>query len=81
MLQEVDYKAMKNSEVFKEYVKLSRELQRVQVEKLDQEGRKAFFINTYNALVIHATVENGSPSNWLTRLKVRILKLIYDTLR
>ncbi|XP_042224719.1 uncharacterized protein LOC121868311 [Homarus americanus] len=65
----VNYKEMKDTEGFKEYVKLSRELQRVAVEKLDQDGRKAFFINIYNALVIHATVENGPPSNWLSRLK------------
>ncbi|XP_063603013.1 uncharacterized protein LOC134778987 [Penaeus indicus] len=65
----VNYKAMKGTSDYKEYTKLSRELQRVPVEKLDQDGRKAFFINIYNALVIHSTVENGPPTNWLSRLK------------
>nr|XP_053631302.1 uncharacterized protein LOC128687761 [Cherax quadricarinatus] len=65
----INYKELKDSEGFKEYVKLSQELQRVPVEKLDQDGRKAFFINVYNALVIHSTVENGPPSNWLSRIK------------
>ncbi|XP_071528383.1 uncharacterized protein [Panulirus ornatus] len=65
----VNYREIKDTEGFKEYVKLSRELQRIPIEKLDEDGRKAFFINIYNALVIHATIENGPPSNWLSRLK------------
>jgi len=65
----VDYEAMKNSEGFTEYVKLSRELQRAPVENMDQDERTAFFINIYNALVIHANVLNGPPTTWLSRLR------------
>lgn len=64
---------MKGTKDYKEYTKLSRELQRVPVEKLDQDGRKAFFINIYNAMVIHSTVENGPPTNWLSRFKVKAI--------
>ncbi|XP_066964529.1 uncharacterized protein [Macrobrachium rosenbergii] len=65
----VNYKAIKESETYKEYVMLSRELQHVSVENMTQDELKAFFINIYNALVIHATVENGPPTNWLSRYK------------
>ena len=62
---------MKESETFKEYVMMARELQHVTIENMSQDEIKAFFINIYNALVIHATIENGSPSNWLSRIKVQ----------
>lgn len=65
----VDYKAMKKSEGFEEYVKLSRELQRAPVESMTQDERKAFFINIYNALVIHANVLNGPATSKLSQLR------------
>ncbi|KAK3876584.1 hypothetical protein Pcinc_018647 [Petrolisthes cinctipes] len=67
--RKVDYVSIKASEEFQHYQSLARQLQRAPVEKLDQDGLKAFFINVYNALVIHATVQNGPATNWLTRLK------------
>lgn len=51
---------------------MSKELQHVAVEKLSQDESKAFFINIYNALVIHATAVNGPPSNWFSRLRVNL---------
>ncbi|KAG0714129.1 hypothetical protein GWK47_014715 [Chionoecetes opilio] len=68
-VQVVNYEEMKNAEEFEDYVKMSKELQHVAVEKLAQDESKAFFINIYNALVIHATVMNGPPSNWFSRLR------------
>ncbi|XP_063865444.1 uncharacterized protein LOC135103337 isoform X2 [Scylla paramamosain] len=65
----VNYLEMRNSEEFDNYVKMSKELQHVAVEKLSQDETKAFFINIYNALVIHATAVNGPPSNWFSRLR------------
>ncbi|XP_045104808.1 uncharacterized protein LOC123500167 isoform X2 [Portunus trituberculatus] len=65
----VNYLEMRNAEEFDNYVKMSKELQHVAVEKLSQDESKAFFINIYNALVIHATAVNGSPSNWFSRLR------------
>ncbi|MPC71280.1 hypothetical protein E2C01_065552 [Portunus trituberculatus] len=68
----VNYLEMRNAEEFDNYVKMSKELQHVAVEKLSQDESKAFFINIYNALVIHATAVNGSPSNWFSRLRVNL---------
>lgn len=65
----VNYKEIKVAEEFEDYVKMSQELQRVSIEKLDQDELKAFSINIYNALVIHATVVNGPPSNWFSRAR------------
>lgn len=65
----VNYEDMKETATYNDYVKLSRELQRVAIENLNQDETRAFFINIYNALVIHATVENGPPTNWLSRMK------------
>lgn len=65
----VNYLEMRDAEEFDNYVKMSKELQHVAVEKLSQDESKAFFINIYNALVIHATAVNGPPSNWFSRLR------------
>ena len=78
--QSVDYKGIKESEEFEEYVKLTRELQRAPIEKLDENGRKAFFINIYNALVIHATAAYGPPTNWFTRIRVKYFIILMLTL-
>ena len=42
---------------------MTLELQRVDLEKISREEKLAFFINIYNALVIHGTVEKGKPTN------------------
>ncbi len=42
---------------------MTLELQRVNLDRLSREEKLAFFINIYNALVIHGTVEKGVPSN------------------
>jgi hypothetical protein len=41
------------------YVKRALELQRVDVSTLTREEKLAFFINIYNALVIHVTAVLG----------------------
>ena len=43
------------------------ELQRSDIASLAQGAKLAFFINVYNALVIHGTVEKGRPSNMYSR--------------
>lgn len=77
LFQVVNYKEMKVAEEFEDYLKMSKELQRVSVEKLDQDELKAFFINIYNALVIHATIVNGPPTNWFTRSKVKLCVTVF----
>ncbi|XP_032229397.2 uncharacterized protein LOC5505107 [Nematostella vectensis] len=65
----VDYTAMGQSTQFQDYVKHTAELQRVNLETASREGKLAFFINIYNALVIHATVTKGPPVNLWQRYK------------
>eukprot|EP00736_Rhodelphis_marinus_P009107 Rmarinus@m.5247 len=61
----VDYRAMANSKVFHQYAEKTEELQFVDVSALSREEKLAFFINIYNALVVHATAALGPPtSGW-----------------
>ena len=62
---------MKSSKEFEAYVKHTAELKRVQLEEAPREEKLSFFINVYNALVIHANVVNGAPDNLWKRYKVR----------
>ena len=57
-------------EKFRLYVHRTGELQRVNVEESTREEKLAFFINIYNALVIHAFVAVGPPANMWQRYKV-----------
>ena len=70
--QGVDYAAMAQSKEFLAYVKHTAELQRVKLEGMTREDTLAFFINIYNALVIHANVVRGPPVSLWQRYKVMI---------
>ncbi|XP_042190511.1 uncharacterized protein zgc:152951 isoform X1 [Callorhinchus milii] len=59
----VDYKAMAKSTMFQSYCQLAIQLQRVEVDNLTRKEKLAFFINVYNALVIHAQIIYGQPKN------------------
>lgn len=65
----VDYDGIKKSEVFATYEKLAQQLQRVNIAELDENGKLAFFINIYNALIIHGQVRLGIPPSFLARLR------------
>ncbi|ELU10998.1 hypothetical protein CAPTEDRAFT_203097 [Capitella teleta] len=65
----VNYKSIATSSEFKKYGKLTRELVRVDIEKASRDEKVAFFINIYNALVIHANIVRGPPSNLWQRYK------------
>lgn len=69
--QAVDYKGISTSPKFEEYVRATAELKRVDIINLTREEKLALFINIYNALVIHAFVVQGPPTNTLRRLLVR----------
>ena len=56
-------------------MRLSAELKRVDLSQLLPPQKIAFFINVYNALVIHAFVIQGPPTNMLARL--RVTKIIH----
>ena len=64
-----DYKSIAENPKFKYYVQHTAELHRVNVEDATREQKIAFFINIYNALVIHAFVTNGPPVSLWQRYK------------
>lgn len=66
---------MAKSSELQKYVTLARQLQRVDVAGADVDTRLAFFINIYNALVVHATAVRGAPTNLWQRYKVSVLLL------
>ncbi|KAL0183810.1 hypothetical protein M9458_019506, partial [Cirrhinus mrigala] len=59
----VDYKAMSRSLYFERYCDLAVQLQQVELLSLSREEKLAFFINVYNALVIHGNLRLGFPKN------------------
>ena len=72
--QGVDYGSMAHSSEFLAYIKHTAELQRVKLEGMTREETLAFFINIYNALVIHANVVRGPPVTLWQRYKVTVEK-------
>lgn len=65
----VDYKGMSMSPAFERYCELSIQLQRVELLSLSREEKLAFFINIYNALVIHGNLRLGAPTNMWQRYR------------
>uniref|UniRef100_A0A9J8A4R5 Zgc:152951 n=1 Tax=Cyprinus carpio carpio TaxID=630221 RepID=A0A9J8A4R5_CYPCA len=65
----VDYKAMSRSLCFERYCDLAVQLQRVELLSLSREEKLAFFINVYNALVIHGNLHLGFPKNICQRYR------------
>ena len=54
-----DYIGVKNSFLFRKYEEISCELQRLNLFSLNSEEKCAFFINIYNALIIHGFLRRG----------------------
>ena len=65
----VDYAGIAKSRLFEQLKLLSVELQRADIDIMNENEKIAFFINIYNALVIHAHVERGVPSSTYARYK------------
>ncbi|XP_066497075.1 uncharacterized protein zgc:152951 isoform X2 [Hoplias malabaricus] len=65
----VDYKSMSQSPCFKHYCELTVQLQRMELQSLSREEKLAFFINVYNALVIHGNLRLGFPKNMWQRYR------------
>ncbi|KAL1292251.1 hypothetical protein HN51_060708 [Arachis hypogaea] len=55
----VDYVAISKSEEFRRYVNMTQDLQRVDLLELSENEKLAFFLNLYNAMVIHAVIRVG----------------------
>ena len=64
----VDYAAMRVSASFREYESVAAELQNARVSTLPRAEKMAFFINVYNALVVHVTCVAGPSVSFLDRL-------------
>eukprot|EP00164_Ancoracysta_twista_P005228 GFYU01007154.1.p1 GENE.GFYU01007154.1~~GFYU01007154.1.p1 ORF type:complete len:491 (-),score=125.09 GFYU01007154.1:616-2088(-) len=65
----VDYEAISKSTQFAGYKRACTELQRVDIGDMTRPQKVAFFINVYNALVIHAFVEVGPATSDLARMR------------
>ncbi|XVE74517.1 hypothetical protein DITRI_Ditri12bG0023400 [Diplodiscus trichospermus] len=61
------YSAIGKSEEFRRYLNLARDLQRINLKSLTQDERLAFFLNLYNAMVIHAVISIGHPEGILDK--------------
>jgi hypothetical protein len=59
----VNYSLMKTSSIFDQYLDTIQLLHQLDLSTLSPTERKAFFINIYNSLVIHALVENLVQEN------------------
>ncbi|KAJ6839448.1 uncharacterized protein M6B38_314920 [Iris pallida] len=57
----LDYGRIASSEEFRRYVNLVQDLQRVDIFTLSVEETMSFFLNLYNAMVIHAVIRIGRP--------------------
>ncbi|RXH70428.1 hypothetical protein DVH24_007684 [Malus domestica] len=63
----LDYIGISNSEEFRRYINLVQELHRVNLFELSKDERLAFFLNLYNAMVIHAVIRVGRPQGVIER--------------
>ncbi|XVE91786.1 hypothetical protein REPUB_Repub01dG0041600 [Reevesia pubescens] len=63
----VNYYAISKSEEFRRYLNLARDLQRINLQLLTSDERLAFFLNLYNAMVIHAVISIGHPEGILDK--------------
>lgn len=69
----VRYDLIKASPKFLEYLDLVRQLKFIDMSQMSVEERKAFLVNIYNSLVIHALVEGllkKFPGGSLSRIQV-----------
>nr|XP_027228859.1 uncharacterized protein LOC113820715 [Penaeus vannamei] len=53
----VNYASLRSSEEYRAYCAMAGQLRAVDVEKLEEKEKLAFFINVYNALTVHALTE------------------------
>jgi hypothetical protein len=65
----VDYRGISKSHKFEAYVRATAELKRVDLFSLSVSEKIAFFVNVYNALVVHGFVVLGPPTNHLKRYR------------
>lgn len=66
----VDYDSLAASDAFAEYCTFASTLNGVDVQAMAHNERVAFFINTYNSLLIHAIISLGAPADLMSRLRL-----------
>jgi len=64
----VDYSAIKESESFQIFRNDTYKLHQVDLDVLSDNEKKTFFLNIYNALVIHGNIERGVPNSLSSRV-------------
>lgn len=67
--RKVNYDAIGLDPEFTTYITKTEQLQHVSLTNATREDKLAFFINIYNALVIHGFVQRGPPTNMWQRYK------------
>ena len=65
----VDYEGCSKSSAFRAYRIVAMELQQVDLSSLSQNESLSFWLNLYNALIIHANIVVGPPTNMFERAK------------
>ncbi|KAK4537166.1 hypothetical protein CDCA_CDCA11G3191 [Cyanidium caldarium] len=65
----VDYRSLSASTEFADFLKHTASLRHVNVFAMNTQRRLAFFLNTYNVLLIHAVAVLGKPQNFLGRFR------------
>ncbi|XVF85627.1 hypothetical protein PTKIN_Ptkin17bG0131500 [Pterospermum kingtungense] len=63
----LNYHIISQSEEFRRYLNLARDLQRINLKIMTPDERLAFFLNLYNAMVIHAIISIGHPEGILDK--------------
>ncbi|KAG5008488.1 hypothetical protein GLYMA_09G280900v4 [Glycine max] len=63
----VDYVAISKSEELRRYVNMTQDLQRVNLLELSENETLAFFINLYNAMIVHAIIRVGCQEGVINR--------------
>lgn len=63
----LDYVGISNSEEFRRYINLLQDLHRVNITALSADEKLVFFLNLYNAMVIHAVIRVGHPGGVIDR--------------
>eukprot|EP00041_Stephanoeca_diplocostata_P001353 m.19631 g.19631 ORF g.19631 m.19631 type:complete len:320 (+) comp11907_c0_seq1:498-1457(+) len=77
--KQVDYRELKRSFAFEDLMAVARSLKRIDPTKLSVQQRKAFFINTYHALSLHALTHHGKrKGGFFSKMAYDIGGLLYS---
>ena len=68
----VNYKTIKSSKTFEEYVELVKELKTVSLKDLSVSEKKSFLINIYNCLILHAIINDLLDLNGGTLARMKL---------